>query len=81
MLPRNIHVITIYSPVSSVGDDISAVVIPEYEEIILHEAKNIHLTDNAATLEGLSYFIVIHNYICAAFIIMIQKFKSTGRIL
>jgi hypothetical protein len=32
------------SPVSSVGGDVSAVVVPEYEEISLHEAKNIHLT-------------------------------------
>jgi hypothetical protein len=36
------------SPVSSVGGDICPVVVPEYEEISLHEAKNIHLTDNAA---------------------------------
>ena len=33
---------------SSVGGEVGAVVIPEYEEISLHEAKDIHLTDNAA---------------------------------
>jgi hypothetical protein len=39
---------SVQSPVSSVGGDVSAVVVPEYEEISLHEAKNIHLTENAA---------------------------------
>ena len=33
---------------SSVGGEVSTGVIPEYEEISLHEAKDIHLTDNAA---------------------------------
>jgi hypothetical protein len=36
------------SHTSNVGDDVSAVVVPEYEEIILHEGTSIHLTDNAA---------------------------------
>jgi hypothetical protein len=36
------------SPVSSVGGEASAVVDPEYEEISLHEATNVYLTDNAA---------------------------------
>ena len=33
---------------SSVGGEVSSGVTPEYEEISLHEAKDIHLTDNAA---------------------------------
>ena len=33
---------------SGVGGEVIAGVIPEYEEISLHEAKDIHITENAA---------------------------------
>jgi hypothetical protein len=36
------------SPISSVSGAVSAVVVPVYEEISLHEANNINFTDNAA---------------------------------
>ena len=47
-LPNTTHQSHVTSIISGVDGEVSAGETPEYEEISLHEAKDIHLTDNAA---------------------------------
>ena len=56
----------------SVGGEVSAGVTPEYEEISLHEAKDIHLTGNAAyNMDARLYINLVFCCCCCFHVVML----------